>query len=492
MKLKSILLVITFLFIWGCQTVPERQVGMMPVDNPFWGLSENLDSIFSGPELDHAIWGVKVQSLETGEVIYSKNSSKILMPASNMKLLTGVATLKTLGPDFHYETKLYTDGKVENNILKGNLIVIAGGDPTIGGRFTDGDILLQFKTWAEILKEQGIEKIEGDMIGVDDYLDDVARGYGWSWDDLHNWPAAEMGAFIFNDNCIDLHVTAGEKVGDPAMISSVPDTKCVFLENKTTTVDKDGKFNVSYNRVLDENHFFIEGTVPLGTKDRVRYPAIHDSNLFFMTVLSEVFQGEGIEFSGKVLDSDNQPLKTTEKDWTLLHTHLSPEMREMLKVMLKVSQNLYAETFLKTVGLKEKGEGTTVNGVEVVQEILEGWGIPPEDFIMKDGSGLARYSYISPDLVIRLLDEVYHSEMFGDYYYGLPIAGVDGTIKRRMKGTAAEGNVRAKTGTLSHVRSLSGYVRSADGEMFAFSMLCNNHRTPGQWLKKPRTRLADS
>ncbi|MCH7495884.1 MAG: D-alanyl-D-alanine carboxypeptidase/D-alanyl-D-alanine-endopeptidase, partial [Candidatus Marinimicrobia bacterium] len=209
--LPTVLLVFLTLF-FSCAASGVRN------DIPLNRLKAEIDHLIADPAFASATWGVYIESPDTREVLYSHNENKLLIPASNMKLFTTATALVRFGPNFTYKTKLYYDGAVTNGILNGNLIIRGSGDPTISGRYNGNNITRTFQEWADSLKAMGITKITGDVIGDDDYFDDVGMGYGWSWDDEPYYYSAHTSGLSFNDNTVDVRIRPGEKVGDKAII----------------------------------------------------------------------------------------------------------------------------------------------------------------------------------------------------------------------------------------------------------------------------------
>ena len=427
------------------------------------------DSLFA-----HAHWGVLIESLSDGKVWYEKNQDKMFMPASNEKIPTSASALMTLGPDFKYETKLYYTGEIVDSILQGNLIVKGNGDPTFYTRFYD-DPRDPFFDWADTLRKLGIYKIEGDIIGDDDSFDDLGFGMGWSFGGLGSWYSAESGALQFNENYLDLQIIPPSDKEDSIKIIPNVESNYFTIINNTTIVDT-GRTRLKVFRPFGKNEILISGNVVAGSKSIERSPSISNPTLFYVTVLKETLLINGINISGNAVDCDNiDNWDLSKKDVKLILTHQSQPLNEILKVLMKRSQNMYAETMVKTISWNENGLGSFSDGKKIVEEVLLEFGIEPNTYAYRDGSGLSRYNYISPRQIVQILKGMRYSKYWETWKEILPIAGVDGTLKYRMRGTKAGGNVRAKTGTISNVRGLSGYVMTSDGEEIVFSFLINGH-----------------
>jgi D-alanyl-D-alanine carboxypeptidase/D-alanyl-D-alanine-endopeptidase (penicillin-binding protein 4) len=464
------------LFIQGC-------VYFKPVartNSTVEKLRLELNEIFDEPAFSNAHWGVIVQSLKNGETLYSRNPHKNFIPASNMKLFTTATALVKLGPDFRYCTKFYTTGSVdETGVLHGDLIIVGCGDPTITGRYYKGEITKPMEYWADSLMARRITSIDGNIIGDDNLFDEEILGEGWAWDYQSDWYAAQISALSFNDNCIDIFFAAGDTIGFPAKYQLLPETNYVQIINRVLTVGNGSEKQVSFNRKRGTNQVEIKGTISINSPTKRDWFSVENPTLFTATIFKQIIERRGIRVSGSVYDIDDFDGYAYQQDQeSLLFKYMSPPLWEILETINKVSQNLYAELVLRTLGLQFRGIGNAKNGIEVVKEFLQSIGINTEQFLMYDGSGLSRLNMITPTHIIKLL-RFMRNHGHGEYFYSsLPIAGVDGTIKNRMVQTAAEGNVRAKTGYVGHVRALSGYVTTADKEELGFSIIANNYSVP--------------
>ena len=459
------------LFLSACARRPVESPAALSRD-PLNELRFQLDRILADPAFDNAFWGVAIQSMDTGQILYEQNAGKLLMPASNMKLITAVASLKKLGSDFAYETEIKVDGEIENGTLHGNLIIAGTGDPTFSSRFGDGDSFRIFADWASRLKETGITKISGNIIAVDDAFDEERIGFGWSWDDLPYYYATETSALQFAENAITVTLIAGQP-GGPITIKKDPESSYVTVMPDVRVESGLESPSVHWSYKPEMKTIYASGTLPAGGQDYGSF-AIHNPAAYFASSLKDSLTQNGIKVEGESYRARDRNYKPGEMV-QLLFTHKSPPLREIVSVLLKVSQNLYAETLLKTLG-----KGSFAAGIEQVEATLIEMGIAPENFIVKDGSGLSRYNYVTAKGLLQLLEKIYRDPQFEVFYNSLAIAGVDGTLKSRMKGTPAENNIHAKTGSVSNVRSLSGYARTRDGEMIAFVLIANNFSAPSE------------
>ena len=451
-------------------------------------LRASVDRLLDAPQFENATWGVKVVNLLSGEVLYERNARKSFVPASNMKLYTSAAALNQLGPGFTYETRLYAFGSVVDSVLHGHLVVRGSGDPTIGGRYNDGDLTATFRDWADSLRDHGIARINGGIVGDDDVFDDVGLGVGWNWDDETYWYSAEVGGLVFNDNCVDVTITgtspgrAGEVTWAPGM------TDYVDVVNATLTIHPDSSIEEGYERERASNRIRLYSGVPAGRDDRESITVANPTR-YFVHVLRSTLVSKGVPVSGNVVDVDDAPLRPdySSSGAMIVARYVSPPLSEIAAVINKPSHNLWAEQLLKTLGLSGPPDtlngvplpvvGTAERGVEFAMSTFAAAGVDTSRFRMADGSGLSRMNLITPEMNTNLLRFMWthpDTSVSGAFLRSLPVGGVDGTIDDLVEEGPAVGNLRAKTGSLTAVRNLSGYIRSGAGTPLAFALLCNN------------------
>ncbi len=440
----------------------------------FW---QQVDDIFNDPNFVGANWGVVIRSLETGEYLYKRNENKLFMPASCLKIFTTISGLEILGKDYRFKTNVFLNGTLDGSILQGDVIVQGFGDPTISDRFYNGDLFYVFNSWADSLAKLGIDEINGNLIGDDNAFDDNGLAPGWAWDDESYWYSAPTGALSFSDNCVGISVRPSQN-GLPAMISVSPESRYVTILNKVNTVESNIESDVNVFRERGTNIITVYGRIGENSEEKKVYATINNPTQFMMVVLKEVLQQKGIKVNGYAADIDEELINPDYNGMVKLLTYYSPSLSEIVKVINKNSQNFYAEQLLKTIGYEKEGFGSIENGIHVIKNFFGEIGINPEMMIMVDGSGLSRLNLITPKQMTDLLTYIYSKDNFKVFYESLPVAGVDGTLARRMRKTKAENNVRAKTGYISGVRSLCGYVYSADNEPLIFSVFVNNYIVP--------------
>ncbi|MDP4174719.1 MAG: D-alanyl-D-alanine carboxypeptidase/D-alanyl-D-alanine-endopeptidase [Bacteroidota bacterium] len=440
----------------------------------FW---QQIEDIFNDPNFSSSNWGVVIKSLETGEYLYKRNEDKFFIPASNMKLFTTSAGMLLLGRNYRYKTNLYINGSIEGSILKGDLILQGTGDPTNSERFNSEDIYKVYNDWADTLIARGIEEITGNIIGDDKDFEENGYGAGWACDYESYWYSAPTSAISFNENCVDIIVRPSD-IGKNAYISILPDTRYVTIINKVVTAPKGTVTDIDVYRDRGTNVITVFGKISIDSDEIKTYATVTNPTQYSLIVLKDVLKKKGINVKGYAANIEDENLTLDYAKLTKILTHLSVPLSEIIKVTNKNSYNFYAEQLLKTIGLEKYGFGSVDNGVKAIKKLLREIGINSENMIIADGSGLSRLNLVTPRQIADLLNYIYRHNIFPTFYQTLPIAGVDGSLALRMTRSKAENNVRAKTGYLGGVRSMCGYVFTADNEPVCFSIIVNNFIVP--------------
>jgi D-alanyl-D-alanine carboxypeptidase/D-alanyl-D-alanine-endopeptidase (penicillin-binding protein 4) len=443
-------------------------------------LQSDLFTIFNAPAMQRGVWGVDIRAAESGVVLFQHNAERLMMPASNMKILTLSAAAQTLGWDFRFTTTLETTAAVENGVLLGDLVVRGTGDPTISTRGERAKAV--FDEWAAALRAAGISEIAGRIIGDDQAFDDEGLGPGWAWDYLDAGYAAPIGALQYNENAADVTVTPGAAAGDPVVLRLEAGSG-LTLVNRARTVETGAgtETSIDIHRRVDRPEIEITGMMPLGASPVTRTVAVVNPTIFFAQAVKDALTSRGVTVRGPAVDGDDVAAELMQQSAAkrVLHTTPSPALREIGTVLMKVSQNQYGETLLKALGASRGGLGTTGSGRSAASETFNSWSVPADAYVMSDGSGLSRYDYVTPAAITTILRRMYSDPRHRDPFLAtLPLAAKDGTISTRMRKTRAEENAAAKTGSIANVRSLSGFVRSRDGEMLVFSIIANDFVIP--------------
>lgn len=388
-----------------------------PSDSLRARVSAAVDSIVGDSLFRNAQWGALIVDGARGDTLYAVNAERLFVPGSNQKIITAAVALAVLGPDFRFATRLSTRSDVKDGTLSGDLVVFGTGDPSFSDRMRDGDAMAPMRDLADSLRARGVLRIDGALRRGAPVFADAPIGFGWAWDDLGTTYGATVGDLMFNE---------------------------AFA---TTTVTVDG----------------VRDTMPPR-----RPPRLH-----FLDALYAALRERGITVRAGFDWSTTVP----DSGLTTMVTFESPPLRAILPHFQKDSQNQIGEILLKTIGLRVTGAGRADSGAAVVTRHLLGLGADSSDFVVRDGSGLSRHNWASPRTLMRVL-----TTMQGDTVFraSLPIAGIDGTLERRMRDTPAAGNARAKTGSMDRVRAISGYVSAAGGRELVFSLMINGYTAPSR------------
>ena len=453
-------------------------------------LGSILDAIFSDGALGPVVWSVEVRALPN-ETLYARNRQLLLTPASTMKVVTLAAAAERLGWDHRFETTLWAAGEIRRGTIEGDLVVRGTGDPTINAPGTEN----LFARWAAELRARGITRIAGRIVGDDDVFDGGKRGEdatglgaGWAWDDLALAFAAPAGALQQHENVVDVAVSPADRPGSPARIEiRAPGitpglASGVTLINQAVTRASGGETDIRLSRRPDGEALIVTGEIPLGAPPVVRTGAISNPTLFFVQGLRTALRQAGVEVDGEAIDIDQfDPAvkQTLRQRLRPLIRHESEPLSTVAVGLMKRSQNLYAESLLQHLGAVAGGTGDA--GPAAAAAVLQEWGIGGSQAIIADGSGLSRYNALSAAGLLGVLARIWRDPSHRERFVGtLPVAGRDGTLRSRMVGSAAEGVVRAKTGSMTRVRALAGYVAPAEGEPIAFAILANNYTVPSE------------
>jgi serine-type D-Ala-D-Ala carboxypeptidase/endopeptidase (penicillin-binding protein 4) len=425
------------------------------------------------PGVSRASWGIVVESLDRQDRLFALNAGTLFVPASIAKLISVATAAEAVGWDYRFETDLLTTGSVSQGRLFGDLLIVGSGDPSIGGR--GGGDLSAFVT---AVKAAGFERIEGRIIGDDDALEEPRPQLAWAWDDLGYTTGALFGALNLAENRTVVTVKPGPAPGSPAAVSLDPQAQGRPIINRAVTGPAGLGSLVWPEQRPGESALTVAGTMAAGAQATQLAISSGNPTLWFATVLRNRLIEDGIIVTGEAADVDDLNPAPDRTDATMLFTYTSPTLAELARPLLKESINLYAEAFMRLNA--DKGVFPTNDAaLDGVRKRLTAWGLPNDSYQLVDGSGLSRRDAISPDAIMTVLRRMFDASGSSPFIAALPIGGVDGSLAGRMKGTAAEGNVRAKTGTMSNIRSLAGYVTARSGEHLAFVVVINNFEGAG-------------
>lgn len=446
-------------------------------------------------ELRRGTVGVKIVSLDTNQTIFEENAEKYFMPASNMKSYTVAAAIEKLSPDFRFVTSVYAPAApAADGVVKGDLTVYGRGDVSISSAFNDGDYYRGLDALANKIVQAGVKRIEGNLIGDESYFTGNPIPQSWEWDDLQWYYGAEISALPINDNALDLSVKPSA-LNAPCFVQTLPANTIIKIINRCVTVAAGTKRDVRVFKKLDQNTVEVGGTISVGDEGYKGAIAVSRPAQIFVELLRGLLMQKGVIVTGqnRVVNAQEKALMIPAP--TVMPVEIakleSPPLSVIAAKTLKPSQNAYTETILWTLGqnaariptndsngaladpLSNQRATSAERGLFVVQNFLQEIGVPSGSVIQWDGSGLSRHNLITPASAVQLFTFMSKSRYANHWRDALTVAGVDGTLKNRFKGTIAVNNVRGKTGTIDQVSSLSGYVTTAAGERMVFSVIVN-------------------
>jgi D-alanyl-D-alanine carboxypeptidase/D-alanyl-D-alanine-endopeptidase (penicillin-binding protein 4) len=472
-------------------------------------LKKQVERILEQPDLGRGFWGLEITSVTTGKVLCSINADKMFTPASNTKLFTTAAALALIGPDYKFRTTVETNGSLDKyGRLSGDLVLIGRGDPNLSGRELpynthtqrDADAVRVLEKLADELAQKGVKYVDGDIVADDSYFAFERYGEGWSQDDLV-WPdGAPVSALTVNDNVIFVNILPGARAGDRAFVSVTPFADYYTIDNRLLTTPAGSGRKIYINREPGSTTLTLWGTISMDDSGVNEGLAIEDPAEFAATLFRHLLEMRGIAVYGKqrthhtelaslstfsttvvaaTRGGDEHSL-TTPVGPLVLGEYQSAPLSQDIEVINKVSQNLHAEILLRLLG-REKGTGGTVQaGLEVLRGFLNNAGVPAEEYVFYDGSGLSRQNLVTPHAVVELLRYASAQPWGSEFRDSLPIAGKDGSLADRFKDLDPAAQVYGKTGSLGGVKTLSGYAVTSKGEQIGFSILANNFSLPGK------------
>ena len=448
---------------------------------------------------NQGFWGVLVTDRDTGETLYDLNSGRFFAPASNAKLFTTAFALAELGPKYQYHTTLESKGALgSDGRLSGDLILVGRGDPDLSNRKFpyDGNVERSGpveKVLAEMVDAavaKGLKEVDGNIVGDDSYFPYDPYPEGWSAGDLYFEFGAPVSAIAFNDNTISIVTHSGARVGDPAIVNVLPAAASDTFGREVTTVAANLQPDFAVVRRPGTNYILFRGAMPLGHAAVAHDFAMMDPAQVAADALKQLLEERGVRVTGSASAQHGPPparsqsgtlLQTAEPTPTLpepnpliLAEHVSPPLLESIRLTNKISQNLHAEMFLRTVAREKTGIGSIDEGLKLEQQFFRTAGIADGDAVLTDGSGLARDDLVTPRATERLLRWAISQPWGKDFLATLPIGGVDGTLDNRMQDSRAAGLIEAKTGSTDRVHALSGYATTLRGEPLIFSIFGNN------------------
>lgn len=467
-------------------------------------LNKKIDTILAQPDVARGFWGVEIVSLDSGKTLYTENAERLFTPASNTKLFTTAATLALIGPDYKFHTTVESTGALDKyGRLNGDLVLVGRGDPNLSGRTIPYNLRTERKLdpvhvlqeLADQIAAKGVKMISGDVVADDSWYPYERYGEGWSQDDLMWEWGAPASALTINDNVVFLTIQPADRPGEKAYLNINPFPDYYRVDNRVmTTPAGTGPRKVFTLREPGSNQLLAWGNIPVDDPGHTESLAIDDPADFASRLLRRFLEQRGIAIYGRTRTHHTDLASLSTFSVTtfassgggdtrpgqlppplVLANYESAPLAQDLKVINKVSQNLHAELMLRLLGHEKGTSGTIDAGLEVLRGWLTQVDIRPEEYVFYDGSGLSRENLVSPHAIVKLLTYTSKQPWAAQFEDTLPVGGVDGTLSDRFKTPALTGRVHAKTGSLGHVNSLSGYATTAKGERIVFSILTNNH-----------------
>lgn len=458
-----------------------------PVPATLDALRNQLDAHVGAPRFTSALWSVKIVSLETGRTWFEHGPERLMSPASNTKLYVGALALDRLGAEYRIRTPVSATAQPDaDGTLRGDLIVSGRGDPSWKTRPGAREFASLFDPVISVLANSGVRRITGDVIADATYFRTWPHGAGWVVDDLDEYYGAEISAVSLEQNYTAIRVTPAAEPGTRCEVTLMHPHTGLRLDNRTLTGARGTTGELHVYRLFGERDVQVFGERPAGSAPESVEVTVPRPAQWFAEALRAALIARGIAVGG-IARSLRWPEASAAPSFVTLGEIASPTMAELVAGFMKPSQNLETDLIFAHLGEKFRPAGTPAwrtseqCAVRLLGEFLEEHALLPEDVRFEEGSGLSRNNLVSANAIVALLTFMARHRDADVFSNSLPIAGVDGTLRRRMKATAAEGHVRAKTGTLRWANSLSGYARTAAGERLVFSVLLNRAvAAPGQ------------
>jgi serine-type D-Ala-D-Ala carboxypeptidase/endopeptidase (penicillin-binding protein 4) len=428
-------------------------------------------------------WGLLIADASTGQVLFEQNADRYFVPASNMKLFTTALALAKLGPEYRFRTTLESLAELtpEGKIV-GPLFLVGRGDPNLSNRKFPFELKEEFvgpaekaiAELADVMAAKGVKEISGDIVGDDSYFPRDRYPNGWEIDDMVWEYGAAISAIVLDDNTVQLTLTPGDSAGDRVDAVVAPTAPEFIVDNQVVTSAAGVKPDLTLKREPGSNVVKVLGTLPAKSNPRKLVLAIQEPALHAAAMLKRLLEDRGIKVSGVVRELSLPPGPREGETRVVLAEHLSIPLGESIKLVNKISQNLHTEMLLRTAARQNGVWSTAEDLANFAANFYAIAGIPSGDVVQTDGSGLSRHDLVTPRAVVALLLYARKQPWFATYLESLPVAGIDGTLEDRMKNSIAAGRLHAKTGSVEHVRTRSGYADLPSGRRLVFSFLSNN------------------
>lgn len=486
---------LTLIIILACSLEAKNSLTFTNFENdtlyyilpgPEESLTQDINDILLDPSLLNANIGVSVYSITEREYLFRKNSNKNFVPASLMKLITTYSSLFFLGKEYKFTTEIYYRGLIGNDgRLDGDLIIFSNGDPTLNPYFTSNSDSL-FYVWIESIEKLGINSITGNIIADVSWFDNQKYPDGWQSGDLQFDYAAPVSVFNYNNNRLELTIKPGNETGGLAKIEVKPELYNSFFKNKIITIETNNYKNISIekdnlriNNNVIFNDYVLTGSIGNKPSDFLIKKSISNQfpEYFYLNVFKDLLIESNISINGKIILKDISDTKIDYNECVLIDQNFSEELTNIIKTVNKESDNLLAETLIKSIAKEKTGFGSFENGLGQIEKLIDDIGINSKNIRIDDGSGLSRMNLLSPNSLIKLLTYIEKTEDFELFQNTLASPG-EGTLENRMINSLAVENLWAKTGTMSNISNIAGYIKTQDNELLAFSILFNNFTAP--------------
>lgn len=430
-----------------------------------------------------ALWGIKVASLNSGKILFEHHADRLMSPASNSKMYPAALALDRLGADYKIVTPILATAKPDaDGMIHGDLIISGRGDPSWKAKPSSTNFSDLFSPFVAEIQKAGIRRIAGDLIGDTTFFRTPSYGGSWTVDDLSDSEGAEISALTLNDNLTQIRITPGTEVGAPCKIEGLDPFTGLAIDNRVATAANGAPRRVEMLRKPGENVLHIFGALPRGGESEILDAPVPRPADWFVAALKSALMENGIVVDGaaRAVYWPDAPMTANERIGEII----SPPLCELVRDFMKPSQNLETDLIFDHTGemLRDKNspvwQTSEQSAVAALEIFLKTNGLPADDVHFDEGSGLSRNNLTTASATLALLQFMAKHTAAQAWENSLPIAGVDGTIRRRMKGTPAEKNVHAKTGTLRWVNALSGYVTNTAGEKLVFSLMLNRYDPP--------------
>jgi D-alanyl-D-alanine carboxypeptidase/D-alanyl-D-alanine-endopeptidase (penicillin-binding protein 4) len=454
---------------------------------------QRAEAALSSAGADKGTWGVLVTDASTGEILYARNADGYFMPASNAKLFTTALALATLGPDYRVRTTVASNGEPDaNGVLNGDLMLIGRGDANLSNRKfpygkkeeRDGPPEKILAEFAAAVAARGVKEITGDVIADDSVFQHEKFPSGWLVDDILWSYGAAVSAIAVNDNAFTLDLRPGAAEGQPARYEEGLAADFYTIENTVVTGARGSEEKLAVARDPGSHVIQVSGTMPVDAPARRLTIAIEEPAEFAAAVLVRLLEARGVKVDGRSRARHSDVPASETAPQTILAEHVSVPLSDEIRLTNKNSENLHAELLLLLAAHEKTGARNYEDALKFASDFFRTAGIADGDVALSDGSGLSRKDLVTPRAVVQLLRYAAAQPWSELYRSTLPVAGEDGTLSDRMKNTPAAGRVFAKTGTIGHGNTLSGYATTLRGERLLFSILGNNNNLHAQDANK--------